>query len=45
MGMKFRREILEKGGTEEETDMVKNFLGRSEEIGPFLQAIGLEETK
>lgn len=45
LGRKFRREILEKGGTEEETDMVKNFLGRSEQIGPFLQSIGLEEKK
>ncbi len=45
LGLKFRREILEKGGTVEETQMVKNFLGRSEEIGPFLQAIGLEASK
>ena len=45
LGLKFRREILEKGGTEEETDMVKNFLGRPEEIGPFLQAIGLGDQK
>ena len=45
IGLKFRREILEKGGTVEETEMVKNFLGRPEQIGPFLQAIGLEDTK
>lgn len=45
LGLKFRREILEKGGTEEETDMVKNFLGRSEQIGPFLKSLGLEEAK
>lgn len=43
IGMKFRREILEKGGTVEEKEMVKNFLGREEEMGPFLQAIGIGE--
>lgn len=42
-GLKFRREILEKGGTVEEEDMVKNFLGRPAENGPFLQAIGLNK--
>ncbi len=45
LGLKFRREILEKGGTEEETDMVQNFLGRKEDIGPFLKAIGLGDKK
>ncbi len=40
-GLKFRREVLEKGGTVEEEDMVKNFLGRPAENGPFLQSIGL----
>lgn len=44
-GLKFRREILEKGGTMEEEDMVKNFLGRKESISPFLKSIGLEEKK
>lgn len=44
-GLRFRREILEKGGTLDETDMVKNFLGRKENIGPFLKSIGLEEKK
>lgn len=44
-GLKFRREILEKGGTLEEEDMVKNFLGRKEDIAPFLKSIGLEEKK
>lgn len=43
LGMKLRREVLEKGGTLDETEMVKNFLGRKEEIGPFLQSIGLED--
>jgi len=41
-GLKFRREILEKGGTLEETDMVKNFLGREVDNKPFLKSIGLE---
>lgn len=44
-GLKFRREVLEKGGTLEETEMVKNFLGRKEDIKPFLKSIGLEESK
>ena len=43
LGMKLRREVLEKGGTLDEAEMVKNFLGRKEEIGPFLQSIGLED--
>lgn len=42
IGLKFRREILEKGGTLEETDMVKNFLGREVDNKPFLKSIGLE---
>ena len=45
IGLKYRQEILEKGGTEEEAELVKNFLGRSEEMGPFLESIGLEEKK
>ena len=43
LGMKLRREVLEKGATLDEAEMVKNFLGRKEEIGPFLQSIGLED--
>lgn len=42
-GLKFRREILEKGGTLDEEQMVQNFLGRKEDMGPFLKSIGLEE--
>lgn len=42
-GLKYRREILEKGGTLEEEDMVKNFLGRPAQNGPFLKSIGLEK--
>jgi len=44
-GLKFRREILEKGGTLEETDLVKNFLGREATNKPFLKSIGLEVKK
>ena len=41
IGLKFRREILEKGGSLEEEDMVQNFLGRPVQNGPFLESIGL----
>lgn len=41
-GRKLRREVLERGGTEEETQLVQNFLGRKEDIKPFLKSIGLE---
>ena len=40
--MKFRREILEKGGTLDEEKMVENFLGRPADNKPFLKSIGLE---
>ena len=43
IGLKFRREILEKGGSEDEEKLVENFLGRPAQNGPFLRAIGLEE--
>lgn len=41
-GLKFRREILEKGGTLNEEKMVENFLGRPADNKPFLKSIGLE---
>lgn len=41
-GLKFRREILEKGGTLDEEKMVENFLGRPADNKPFLKSIGLE---
>lgn len=41
-GLKFRREILEKGGTLDEEKMVENFLGRPADHKPFLKSIGLE---
>lgn len=43
IGLKFRRAILEKGGTLDEEKMVENFLGRPANNEPFLRAIGLEE--
>ncbi len=42
IGLKFRREILEKGGSEDEEKLVENFLGRPAQNGPFLKYIGLE---
>lgn len=41
-GLKFRHEILEKGGTLDEEKMVENFLGRPADNKPFLKSIGLE---
>ena len=43
IGLKFRRAILEKGGTLDEEKMVENFLGRPANNEPFLRAIGLED--
>ena len=43
IGLKFRREILEKGGSEDEQKLVENFLGRPVNNEPFLRAIGLED--
>lgn len=45
IGLKYRREILEKGGTLDETELVKNFLGREVDNTPFLKSIGLEVAK
>ena len=42
IGLKYRREILEKGGTLEEETLVENFLGRKVDNKPFLKSIGLE---
>ena len=42
IGLKYRREILEKGGSEEEEKLVENFLGRPVDNGPFLKSIGLK---
>jgi thimet oligopeptidase len=42
LGKKFRKEILEQGGSLEEEDLVKNFLGRPVSNEPFLKNIGLQ---
>lgn len=42
-GLKFRKEILERGGTLEEEEMVENFLGRKVSNKPFLKSIGLSK--
>ena len=42
IGLKYRREILEKGGTEDEEKLVENFLGRPADNGPFLKSLGLK---
>ena len=41
-GLKYRREILEKGGTLDENQLVENFLGRPVNNEPFLKSIGLK---
>ncbi|MBQ8033224.1 MAG: Zn-dependent oligopeptidase, partial [Elusimicrobiaceae bacterium] len=42
IGLKLRREVLEKGGSEDEEKLVENFLGRKVNNAPFLKSIGLE---
>ncbi len=42
IGKKFRKEILALGGSYEEEDLVKNFLGRKVSNEPFLKNIGLK---
>lgn len=42
LGRKFRKEILAQGGSYEEEDLVKNFLGRAVSNEPFLKNIGLK---
>ena len=42
IGKKFRKEILAVGGSYEEEDLVKNFLGRKVSNEPFLKNIGLK---
>ncbi|MCQ2410782.1 MAG: Zn-dependent oligopeptidase [Elusimicrobiaceae bacterium] len=41
-GLRYRREILEKGGTLDENQLVENFLGRPVNNEPFLKSIGLK---
>ena len=40
-GMRYREIILEKGGTEEALDLVKEFLGREPNNKAFLKSMGL----
>ena len=40
-GLKYRRIILEKGGTEEPLDLVKKFLGREPNSDAFLRSMGI----
>ena len=40
-GIKYRKDILEKGATEEESDMLLNFLGRKPNSEAFLKSLGI----
>ncbi len=40
-GLYYREKILAKGGTEDELDMVKDYLGREPSFEPFLKHLGL----
>ena len=39
VGMKWRREVLEKGGSEDELKLMKNFLGRAPSQKAFLKEV------
>lgn len=41
-GIKYRKEILEKGATIQEQEMLKNFLGRTPNSDAFLQSLGIK---
>lgn len=41
IGMKWRREVLEKGSSEDEMKLVKNFLGRQPNQKAFLKEVGI----
>lgn len=41
-GMRYRKIILEKGGTEEPLNLVREFLGRESNSDAFLRSMGLE---
>jgi thimet oligopeptidase len=41
IGMKWRKEVLEKGSSEDELQLVKNFLGRKPSDRAFLKEIGI----
>jgi len=40
-GIRYRKEILEKGSTEEELDLLRNFLGREPNSEAFLKSLGI----
>lgn len=42
VGLRYRQEILEKGSTREEMDMLRAFLGREPNTSAFLQSLGLQ---
>ena len=39
VGMKWRREVLEKGGSDDEMKLIKNFLGRVPNNKAFLKEV------
>lgn len=41
-GIKYRKEILEKGSTKNELDMLRSFLGRKPNSAAFLKSIGIK---
>jgi thimet oligopeptidase len=42
-GIKYRKEILEKGSTAQEIDMVEKFLGRKSNSDAFLESLGIKK--
>ena len=41
-GRRLRREIYEPGDSRDVNDSIQKFLGRPQEIGPFLKELGIE---
>ncbi|HUS01123.1 MAG TPA: M3 family metallopeptidase, partial [Chitinophagaceae bacterium] len=42
LGVRYRKEILEKASTKEETDMLRSFLGREPNSEAFLKSLGIK---
>ncbi len=40
--IRYRQDILEKAATEDEMDMLRNFLGREPNSKAFLESLGVE---